>query len=37
MAFDNDTRIRIMKDYNEALSVSRAPAEKIVPYSQKRR
>lgn len=35
MAFDSDNRIRIMSDYNEALSVSRAPAEKIVPYSQK--
>lgn len=35
MAFDTNNRIRIMKDYNDALSVSRAPAEKIVPYSQK--
>jgi hypothetical protein len=35
MAFDSDTRIRIMADYNEALSVSRATAEKMVPYSQK--
>ena len=36
MAFDSDTRIRIMDDYNEALSVSRAPAEKMSPYSEKR-
>jgi hypothetical protein len=35
MAFDSDNRIRIMSDYNEALSVSRSPAEKIVPYSEK--
>jgi len=35
MAFDSNSRIRIMDDYNKALSVSRTSAEKIVPYSEK--
>jgi hypothetical protein len=36
MAFDNDNRIRIMADYNQALLVSRAPAEKVFAYTQGR-
>ena len=36
MAFDNDNRIRIMADYNESLLVSRAPAEKVFAYTEKR-
>lgn len=36
MAFDSDNRIRILSDYNEALKVSRAPAEKVVAYSEGR-
>jgi hypothetical protein len=36
MAFDSDRRINILSDYNKQLAVSRAPAEKIVAYSEGR-
>jgi hypothetical protein len=36
MAFDSDNRIRIMKDYNDALEVSSAKPEKVRAFSQNR-
>ena len=36
MAFDNDLRIRTMKDYNDALQVSSAKPEKVRAFSQDR-